>query len=104
MSGLFYKVTYPCEKVREFMYDYLDDRLPTLTSIRFHMHLNGCAACREYIFLYKKAADAKSFRKENPAPEEFLKSTLAFLEKEGIVDGDEGPDGSGRESGNPGKT
>jgi predicted anti-sigma-YlaC factor YlaD len=86
MSGLFYKVTYPCEKVREFMYDYLDDRLPMLTSIRFHMHLNGCAACREYLFLYKKAADAKSFRKEHPAPEEFLKSTLAFLEKEGIVD------------------
>jgi hypothetical protein len=56
------------------------------------MHLNGCAACREYLFLYKKAADAESFRKEFPAPSEFLKSTLAFLEKEGIVDGNEGDD------------
>ncbi|MDB5050852.1 MAG: putative zinc-finger [Fibrobacteres bacterium] len=85
MSGWFYKVTYPCEKVREFMYDYLDDSLPTITSIRFHLHLNGCVQCREYLFLYKKAADAKSFRKENPAPEEFLASTLEFLEKEGIT-------------------
>jgi predicted anti-sigma-YlaC factor YlaD len=85
MSGWFYKVTYPCEKVRDFMYDYLDDRLPTFTSIRFHMHLNGCAQCREYLFLYKKAADAHSFRRENPAPDEFLASTLEFLEKEGIT-------------------
>jgi predicted anti-sigma-YlaC factor YlaD len=85
MSGWFYKVTYPCEKVREFMYDYLDERLPTLTSIRFHMHLNGCQACREYLFLYKKAANAKEFRNENPAPDAFLASTLDFLEKEGIT-------------------
>lgn len=98
MSGWFYKMTYPCGKVRDFMYDYLDDRLPTLTSIRFHLHLNGCAQCREYLFLYKKAADAKAFRKEYPAPKEFLASTLDFLEKEGIVGAEEDP-GDGPESG-----
>ncbi len=85
MSGLFYKVTYTCEKAREFMYDYLEDGLPFWVSLRFHMHLNGCPQCREYLFLYKKAANAKDFRKENPAPQEFLDSTLDFLRKEGIA-------------------
>ena len=89
MSWL-YKVTYPCEKVREFMYDYLDESLPTLTSIRFHLHLNGCVQCREYLFLYKKAANAKEFRKKNPPPDEFLAGTLDFLEKQGITGPEEG--------------
>ncbi|HKP95186.1 MAG TPA: zf-HC2 domain-containing protein [Fibrobacteria bacterium] len=92
MSGWFHKVAYPCDRVRDFMYDYLDDSLPTVTSIRFHMHLNGCPECREYLFLYKKAADAKSFRKEHPAPDAFLASTLEFLEKEGVVAPEDGPE------------
>ncbi len=83
--NLIHMVIYPCEKVREFMYAYLDERLPTLTSIRFHMHVNICPECREYLFLYKKAANASEFRKEHPAPDEFLASTLDFLEKEGIT-------------------
>jgi hypothetical protein len=83
--SLFYTLLYPCEKVRDFMYDHLEKDLPTLTSIRFHLHLNGCAACREYLYLYRKAADAQAFRKENPPPEELLSATLDFLKREGIV-------------------
>lgn len=92
MKGLFYKLTFPCDKVRDFMMDYLEDRLPTLTSIRFHLHLNGCAPCRAYLILYRKAANAQTFRNENPPPEGFLESTLKFLEKQGIADpeGDQG--------------
>src|SRR3954468_4996061 len=89
----FYTFTYPCSKVRDFLYDYLEDNLPTIVSIRFHLHLNGCPQCREYLYLYKKAANAKEFRAENPPPPEFLASTLAFLEKQGITAPDgEGPD------------
>jgi predicted anti-sigma-YlaC factor YlaD len=84
--NLFYTMLYPCDKVRDFMYDYLEGELPMLTSIRFHLHLNGCSACREYLFLYRKAANAEQFRKENPPPEELLSSTLDFLKREGIVD------------------
>jgi predicted anti-sigma-YlaC factor YlaD len=92
--SLFYTMLYPCDKVRDFMYDYLEGHLPMVTSIRFHLHLNGCAACREYLFLYKKAANAESFRKENPPPEELLSATLDFLKREGIVDEeDEGEGG-----------
>ncbi len=85
MKGLLYRVTYPCEKIREFMYDHLEESLPTLISMRFHLHLNGCLACREYLFLYKKAANTKEFRKENPIPQDGLDRTLDFLRKEGIV-------------------
>jgi hypothetical protein len=95
MSGWFYKVLYPCDRVRDFMYDYLEDNLPTLTSIRFHLHLNNCPECRQYLFLYKKAADAKAFRAENPAPDAFLASTLAFLEKEGVVEAQDESIGKG---------
>ncbi|MDQ3000263.1 MAG: zf-HC2 domain-containing protein [Fibrobacterota bacterium] len=97
--SMLYKVTYPCEKVREFMYDYLDESLPTLTSIRFHLHLNGCVQCREYLFLYKKAANTKDFRKTDPPPDEFLASTLDFLEKQGIT----GPGEDGAEDWQPGE-
>lgn len=83
--SLFYTLLYPCDRVRDFMYDYLEGGLPALTSMRFHLHLSGCAACREYLFLYRKAAGAEKFRKENPPPDELLSATLDFLKKEGIV-------------------
>jgi predicted anti-sigma-YlaC factor YlaD len=82
---LFYRMFYPCDKVRDFMYDYLEGRLPMAAAIRFHLHLNGCEECRRYLFLYRTAANAERFRKENPPPEEFLSETLDFLRKEGIV-------------------
>lgn len=86
MSGLMHLAVYPCEKVRDFMIDYLEDRLPAFTSIRFHVHLNMCSQCREYLILYRKAANASTFRKENPPPKECLESTLRFLEERGITD------------------
>ena len=90
IKSWFYTFTFPCETVRQFMYDYLDESLPTVTSIRFHLHLNGCEKCRQYLYLYKKAANAKAFRNENPPPPEFLVTTLDFLEKQGIVPPPEG--------------
>lgn len=102
MSGWFHKMTYPCDEVRDFMYDFLEESLPKLTAIRFHVHLNGCADCREYLFLYKKAANAGEFRKEHPAPDALLAATLAFLQKEGIAAPP--PDAEGNEGdGEPGE-
>ncbi|MBW8888843.1 MAG: zf-HC2 domain-containing protein [Fibrobacteres bacterium] len=83
--NVFYNMLYTCDQVRDFMYDYLEGHLPMLTSIRYHLHLNACPACREYLFLYRKAANAEQFRKENPPPDELLSTTLDFLKREGIV-------------------
>lgn len=86
MRGLMQKVLFDCERIREFMIDYLEDKLPAVTNIRFHVHLANCPACREYLYLYRTAANAETFRNENPPPEELLDATLDFLKKEGIVD------------------
>lgn len=91
MRGLMLKMLYPCERIREFMIDYIEDKLPPLTNIRFHIHVSNCPECREYLYLYRTASNAAKFRNENPPPEELLEATLDFLRKEGIVgDGDGG--------------
>lgn len=89
MSGLAGLAFYPCEKVRGFMIDYLEDRLPSFTGIRFHLHLNTCAQCREYLLLYRKTANASTFRKEEPLPEDSLETALRFLASRGITDPEE---------------
>lgn len=96
MSALFYKLWYPCDRVRDFAYDYLEGKLSPVVAARFHMHLRGCPQCREYLALYREAADGAEFRKRNPAPQEFLDETLAFLEKQGIVPP---PEEGGKKSG-----
>jgi hypothetical protein len=91
MTALFYKLYYPCDKIRDFAYDFLEGKLPAFVSMRFHMHLRGCPACQEYLRLYRTvasgrpAADVGRFRTENPPPRELLDETLAFLQKQGIV-------------------
>lgn len=89
MRGVLLKAFYPCEKVRDFMYDHLEGSLPNLVSMRFQAHLALCPDCSRYLLLYKAAANAKDFRKANPPPEECLDATLDFLKKEGIVAPDE---------------
>ena len=93
MRRLFHKLTYDCDRARDFMYDYLEENLPALTAIRFQFHLNGCRECREYLFLYRKAAHAKEFRREHFAPGAFLEATMDFLRREGITadEREEGP-------------
>ncbi len=101
MKALLFKAFYPCEKIRDFMYDYLEGELPTVVSLRFHTHLTICPECQKYLHLYRTAANAQAFRKENPAPEEFLASTLDFLAKEGIVGEDDVGDAGSGESDPP---
>jgi len=90
MSALFYRLYYPCDRIRDFAYDYLEGKLTLAVSIRFHMHLRGCPQCREYLALYRLAANPAAFLKENPPPRELLDHTLEFLEKQGLTDGPEG--------------
>lgn len=88
MRGILLKILYPCGRVRDLLYEYLEGGLSGPTAVRFHLHLATCPGCREYLFLYRTAADARAFRAGHPAPEACLDATLEFLRKEGIVDGD----------------
>ena len=79
-------VLYPCHRIPDFVYDYIDGHLPKITKLRFEGHISICKDCHEYVLLYKSAADAKAFQKLNPPPAEFLDKTFAFLKSEGLLD------------------
>lgn len=76
---------YRCEAIREMLYDALEKSLAPLVETRFRLHLRFCPACREYLKLYRQAADMGAYRKDHPPPTELMDRTLAFLESRGIT-------------------
>lgn len=82
---------YPCDKIPDLAYDYLEHRLPATTALRFRAHLRFCRDCNEFVRLYRMAADPVRFLNENPAPSELVERTLEFLERELDKDGKTGP-------------
>ena len=79
------KLTYPCDKIEQFVYDYIDGKLEGSVSLRFRMHIALCSQCREYVDLYKMTARPEDFREENPPHQELMDKTLDFLKKEGLL-------------------
>lgn len=80
--SLLHRVIYPCDQIVEFTYDYLEGALPPLTLLRFHLHLRTCKGCKEFVRLYRAAANPAAFLHENPIPTELKDYTLLFLEAE----------------------
>ena len=39
----------PCQELVELVTDYLEDRLPGATRLRFEAHLAQCSGCRTYL-------------------------------------------------------
>jgi anti-sigma factor RsiW len=39
----------PCQELVELVTDYLDNRLPASTRVRFETHLAQCSGCRTYL-------------------------------------------------------
>lgn len=86
MKGLMKEVMYPCDKIRDFVFDYAEGKLDTWVAMRFKMHISICKDCHEFVRLYQTAADMRKFRKVKNPPREFVETTMSFLEKEGIAD------------------
>jgi hypothetical protein len=76
---------YSCDRVRDMLYDDLDGTLPRIAALRLKLHLWACVRCREYMRLYRLAADMRAFRKDNPPPTDFMDRTLDYLERQGIA-------------------
>ena len=76
------QLVFPCDKIPEFAYDYLEHRLPKLTAIRFETHLKFCEGCSEFVQLYRMAADPSRFLEETAVPPDLVDHTLKFLEQE----------------------
>lgn len=88
-------VLYPCDRARDLFYDALEGALRPAVSLRFKLHLRSCAPCREYLRLYRLAADMGAFRKDNPPPTGLMDRTLAFLERQGVAAPGEAPGENG---------
>lgn len=86
MKGLMKEVMYPCDQIREFVFDYAEGKLDTWVAMRFKLHISICQDCNEYVRLYQSATDMRKFRKVKLPPREFIETTKQFLEKEGIAD------------------
>jgi len=58
-----------CRDVAEWATDYLEDRLPALTTIRIGLHLTSCADCRSYVMQIGLVSSAlRSLPKLYPPP------------------------------------
>lgn len=82
---------YPCSRIPEFVYDYIDGNLTKVIKMRFEAHIAMCKCCHEYVLLYRSTANVEVFQKLNPPSSEFLDKTLSFLKAEGLLDEDKLP-------------
>jgi anti-sigma factor RsiW len=48
----------PCQELVELVTDYLENRLPDGTRLRFEAHLAGCSGCRTYLEQMRQAIRA----------------------------------------------
>jgi hypothetical protein len=85
IQTIFHKAAYPCDQIRDFVYDYLEGGLPVRVGVRFRLHLLGCKDCRGFVRLYRMAANPSVFRESTPPPPEMLDRTLRFLEARGVL-------------------
>lgn len=71
----------PCDRVREFLLEYLEHRLPPLTALRFAVHLRVCPRCGKYLEGYKRASEFGRQSLADPPPKELVELTLKFLDE-----------------------
>jgi predicted anti-sigma-YlaC factor YlaD len=68
-----------CRDVAEWATDYLEDRLPALTTIRIGLHLTSCADCRSYVMQIGLVSSAlRSLPKLYPSPVNRLRLSERF--------------------------
>jgi hypothetical protein len=58
-----------CRDVAEQATDYLEDRLPALTTIRIGLHLTSCVGCRSYVMqIVLVSSSLRNLPKLYPSP------------------------------------
>ncbi len=97
MTSIVHKIIYPCARVGEMAYDFLENKLPPTVQTRLKLHLAICKPCMEYIRLYREAADGARFRDEAPPPPEMVEHIMDFLQREAAQSGN-GNDSGGNTS------
>jgi len=70
-----------CEKVNEFLADYVDGDLDEKMRAQFEEHMSMCKCCDHYLDQYRQTIDMTKQVDQIPVPTELAEHTLAFLRK-----------------------
>lgn len=70
-----------CEEIKDFLMDYLDDKLPKTDSFVFRLHLLLCSRCRLYMSRYNTSVKIAQNILDDPPPDELVNLTNEFLRK-----------------------
>ena len=71
-----------CEDVRDYLMDYLDDKLPKSDTFLFWLHMFLCSNCRRYMGRYKTSVELAQHILDDPPPLELINLTAEFLKKQ----------------------
>lgn len=80
-----------CEKVNEFLAEYVEGTLDEKTRQQFEQHMDMCKCCDHYLDQYKSTINMTKEVEEVPVPSELAEHTLAFLRKNGFKDSLDNP-------------
>lgn len=70
-----------CEKVNEFLAEYVEGTLDEKTQAQFNEHMEMCKCCDHYLDQYKSTISMTHEVEEVSVPSELAEHTLAFLRK-----------------------
>ena len=79
-----------CERVNQFIIDYMEDRLPASTRAEFEDHLSMCVACAPFFEQYKDTVRLVRENGQIDIPPDLAEYTMAFL-KEHLEDSSSEP-------------
>ena len=70
-----------CEKVNQFLGDYMDGSLPENLRTQFEEHIAMCKCCKPYMDQYQRTIEWTHDCRCNELPEELVEHTISFLRK-----------------------
>ena len=68
-----------CEKVNQFIIDYLEDELPAKTRKKFEAHLAKCEVCSAFFTQYKDTISLVKTDGQIDVPKDLSELTMSFL-------------------------
>ncbi len=70
-----------CGDVRDFLMDYLDQKLPKGDAFKFRVHMFICPKCKKYLSRYDTSVKLAKNILNDPPPLELINLTREFLDK-----------------------
>lgn len=79
-----------CEKVNEFLADYVEGALDEKTMAQFEEHMEMCKCCSHYMDQYRQTIDMTKQLDDIVVPSELAEHTMFFLRNSKVFSKDEG--------------